>query len=224
MTANTFTKFRNSYKPDPFAKRPSTYSTPKELGKLVGGRATGYSEFLRLVACTSLTGGLLRFLIPDDSLPLSLTSWNSPNGWSRSWTRYEKRLFVFAYDWLGRQIAFDRKRVISDELMVAMLEPGTGELLEVPANFVQFIEEELIQHDDAALASSFYREWRSSGGQVPKPHQCVGYRIPMFLGGADAVDNLEIIDLDVYVTITGQLFEGTLSLLPGQKISEISIR
>jgi hypothetical protein len=39
-----------------------------------------------------------------------------------------------------------------------MLEPGTGELLEVPANFVQFIREELIQHDDAALASSFYIE------------------------------------------------------------------
>jgi hypothetical protein len=213
MTVTTFTKFRNSYRPDPFAKRPSTYSTPKELGKLVGGRATGYSEFLRFVACTSLRGGLLRFLIPDDSLPLSLTSWNSPDGWSRSWTRYEKRLFVF-----------DRKRVISDELMVTMLEPGTGELLEVPANFVQFIEVELIQHDDAALASSFYREWRSSGGQVPKPNQCVGYGIPMFLGGADAVDNLEIIDVDVYVTITGQLFERTLSLLPGQKISEISIR
>ena len=34
---------------------------------------------------------------------------------------------------------------------------------------------------------------------------CVGYKVPLFLGGADVLANLEVIDLSVYVEICGQL-------------------
>jgi hypothetical protein len=32
--------------------------------------------------------------------------------------------------------------------------------------------------------------------------------VPLFLNGKDDVENLEIIDLDVYISTTGQLFHG----------------
>ena len=223
MTVEMFSKFQSCYRPDVFSKGPAIDWPLKSVEELVGSQVTGYPEFLRLVAHTSFEGGLIRFLLPGGSTQPLLSDWNAPDGWASRWRGYRNRLIVFAYDWLGRQIAFDRKRTVSGEPMIAILEPGTGEVLEVPTNFMEFIEEELTEYHEAALASGFYREWRDGGGSVPQPSQCVGYKIPLFLGGTDTVDNLELIDLDVYVTICGALFEQSLSLHPGQKISEISI-
>ncbi len=60
------------------------------------------------------------------------------------------------------------------------------------------------EHSDAALALTFFEEARAAGLLVSFD-QCAGYRIPLFLGGKDEVENLEVIDLDVYWTIHGQL-------------------
>ncbi|CAE6797130.1 hypothetical protein R75461_05007 [Paraburkholderia nemoris] len=35
--------------------------------------------------------------------------------------------------------------------------------------------------------------------------QCVGYKRPLFLGGADELHNLELTDLDVYWTLSSQM-------------------
>jgi hypothetical protein len=224
MTIGEFSKFQNCYRPDGFSKRPGSDWSLKSVEKLLGGQpVTGYSEFLRLAVHSSFEGGLIRFLLPGQSSLPSLSSWNSAAGWASHWSRYKKRLIVFAYDWLGRQIAFDHKRTISDELLIAILEPGTGELLEVPTTFKEFMAEELVEYHEAALASSFYQKWRARGGSIPEPGQCIGYKIPLFLGGPDTLNNLELIDMEVYVTICGALFEQTLSLRPGQKISDVSI-
>ena len=87
-----------------------------------------------------------------------------------------------------------------------MLEVGTGQLLEIPCNFESFLNQELIDYQDAALASIFYDEWKKTGGTAPQFNQCIGYKIPPFLGGDDAVENLELVNLDVYLHITGELF------------------
>jgi hypothetical protein len=223
MSIEPFIKFRQYYQPDSLSKPSSINWSLEELEKFVGSQATAFSEFLRVVAYTSHGEGIIRFLLPGQPPPLSLHYWNSDDGWKKSWAEHKDRLCVFAYDWLGRQIAFDRQRVVAGELMIAILEPGTGEILEIPTNFIEFVEEELIEYHDAALASNFFQEWRTNGGSVPEPDQCVGYKIPLFLGGADIIDNLEIIDMDVYVTLCGQLFEGSLSLSIGEKISEINV-
>ena len=34
---------------------------------------------------------------------------------------------------------------------------------------------------------------------------CVGYKIPLFLGGNDEISNLEITDMEIYWGICGQL-------------------
>jgi hypothetical protein len=40
----------------------------------------------------------------------------------------------------------------------------------------------VIDSDDVLLAG-FYRDWRAFGGAAPAFDACVGYRIPIFLGG-----------------------------------------
>ncbi len=80
-----------------------------------------------------------------------------------------------------------------------------GEALQTPCNLETFHESELIEFQEEALGLSFYSAWRNAGGGIPKYDQCVGYKVPLFLGGIDGVDNLELSDIDVYWSLTGQI-------------------
>lgn len=88
-----------------------------------------------------------------------------------------------------------------------MLDVGAGEVLEVPASLRSFHEEELIEFHGAALASTFYEEWRSVSGDAEPLSltECIGYKVPLFLGGEDADHNVERTDAEVHWTLTGQL-------------------
>lgn len=119
-----------------------------------------------------------------------------------------RRVLPFSTDWLGRVFAADTGRLDRGEPMVLMLEPGTGEALEIPCTIQSFHDRELIEYKDAALAAPFYEAWLDLGGSIPEATQCIGYRKPLFLGGKDEVSNLEVADLDVYWTLTTQLRVG----------------
>src|SRR5205823_258204 len=95
---------------------------------------------------------------------------------------------------------------------------GTAAALEIPADIVAFHESQLVNHADAALAKTFHSQWLARGGAVPSPKQCIGYRRPLFLGGNDVLDNLELTDIDVYWTLSAQLIEQSRHLPPGSKI------
>lgn len=106
-----------------------------------------------------------------------------------------------------------------------MFEPGTGEVLEIPATFASLHDDELIDFGDSALATEFFAAWSARHPRsLPLRHgECVGYRVPLFLGGADTVENLEVIDMDVYWTVCGQLRRGTLRLRAGTTIRDVAI-
>jgi hypothetical protein len=110
------------------------------------------------------------------------------------------------------------------ELGVVMAEPGTGEILEIPTTFAGFHDGILIDRAEEALARNFFEDWRSSAqGRVINASECVGYRVPLFLGGKDTVENLEVQDATVYADICGQLWQQVKDLPPGSKISEITV-
>jgi hypothetical protein len=64
----------------------------------------------------------------------------------------------------------------------------------------------------------FHQRWLASGGATPGHTQCVGYRKPLFLGGADKLENLELSDLDVYWHLMGQLIAKTKGLPRGTPV------
>ncbi|MFI5729195.1 T6SS immunity protein Tdi1 domain-containing protein [Kribbella sp. NPDC051587] len=118
---------------------------------------------------------------------------------------FRGRFEVFGFDWLGRQFATDRARGEALDPEVMIVEAGTGEALEVPVPFSKFHDEELVDYSEEALAVSFYLQWQS---QTPSPlefGQCVGYQVPLFLGGKDQVENLELMDIEIYWDIMGRL-------------------
>lgn len=133
------------------------------------------------------------------------------------------RITCFGSDWLGRQFALDNARIVGGEQQVLLLEPGTGEMLQIPADYSSFHTAELVHEADAAVAYGFFKKWRSVGGLIPTYDQCVGYGTPLFLGGEDEVSNLELCNFDVYWEISAQLLKQVRGLPLGTPIRSISI-
>lgn len=135
---------------------------------------------------------------------------------------YRGRIVPFAFDWLGRHFASDLARLENGEPLVLMLEVGAGEAMMVPASIGDFHNVELVQHADDALATPFWEQWRRLRPGDLAFSECAGYKVPLFLGGADVVANLDVIDVAVYVDICGQLRSKTRFLLPGQSIRSVA--
>lgn len=179
----------------------------------------GYADFAAEFAGASFGDGLYR--IHDDR-----TGKQAMTLIADAFPDFASRACPFGYDWLGRQFAVDLGRVVDGQPQVLLLEPGTGEALEIPLQFAAFHDEELIGYADAALASGFFEAWSAANIDALPLHrdQCVGYRVPLFLGGQDVVDNLELSDMDVYWSICGGLRLGALRLPPGTSINQIAQR
>jgi hypothetical protein len=133
------------------------------------------------------------------------------------------RIKCFASDWLGRQFALDNARVIDGEPQILLLEPGTGQALEIPFDYVAFHAKELVDFPDAAVSYGYFEDWLAGGGAVPDYWQCVGYTTPLYLGGDDSVSNLALQDFAVYWALCGQLLAQTSDLPVGTVIGGVTI-
>lgn len=164
---------------DPNAEIPDIRNDPNELRKAFGGRIFG--------------GGLYRIFTEGQGKTIQAEV-------DQAFSDLEWDLDCFASDWLGRVFALrlDTKDVV-------LLEPGTAEALEIECPIKEFHSNELVNYADAALAADFFLEWTGAANSIPKSNECIGYTIPLFLGGDDIVGNLELIDMDVYWTVTAPL-------------------
>lgn len=141
----------------------------------------------------------------------------------KAFPEMKDRIICFGFDWLGRNFAIDLNRKENDNPLVLLLEPGAGEAMQIPVSIIDFHNDELVNHTNDALAVNFFNEWRSQTNLAIGYYQCVGYKVPLFLGGDDTVDNLELLDMDVYIDICGQLRNKTKELPNGMTISDITI-
>ena len=119
---------------------------------------------------------------------------------TESYPEFKNKFDLFGYDWLGRCFGIDLR-----DRNILMFEIGTGEVLNIPCDILEFLNVEIPIYNDACLASTFYKEWIEYYGKKVKLNDCIGYKIPLFLGGEDGISNLEEIDMEVYWSITGQL-------------------
>ena len=110
---------------------------------------------------------------------------------------------LFGHDWLGNclGIATDGQ----DKGNVVIFEIGTGEILSTGYDFQTFLNNEVPNNSNASLSSTFYREWLNRKGAPVKYGRCIGYKIPLFMGGKDDITNLEDSDMDVYWNIISQV-------------------
>jgi hypothetical protein len=169
------------------------------------------AEFFARFSGTSFNNGLYRVFRSCD-----VQDWNSAV--EAAFPVFKGKLTCFGVDWLGRIFALDSGRQVNRHSGVTIFEPGSGQALMVPRDIEMFHEIELIDSADAALAESFFNQWVQAGGSRPLSSQCVGYKRPLFLGGTDTLENLELTDLDVYWTISAQLISKLRGVSPGTSV------
>jgi hypothetical protein len=204
-----FEAFQQNFTPDPNAF-PDAAVALRELN------IPGLGELIARFGGASFNGGLYRIIRASD-----MSAWNARV--SSGFPEFAERITCFGYDWLGRAFAVDAARQEQGQRAVLMFEPGTGDAFDVPANVQTFHDVELIQHGDPALASQAHKEWLARGGAVPAYAECIGYKIPLFLNGADEFENMELSDLDVYWHLMGQLIVKTRNLRPGTRVGPVTI-
>lgn len=208
-----FERFRSQFRLLPEGQKPT--ASPDD-GRI--RRVTGFRELMRWTAGCSFENGLYR-------VHSAATARVGQAAADAAFPEYAGRLSVFGFDWLGRQFAVDFAREDNGEPLVMMLEPGTADALEIPATLVAFHDEELVEYTDQALASEFFASWSAAHTEaLPLDNaECVGYRVPLFLGGSDTIDNLEVTDFDVYWSVTGQMRLQAKDLPPGTPVRRFSI-
>ena len=120
---------------------------------------------------------------------------------SDAFSEFKERIQCFGYDWLGRQFSLDKSRIVDGQPQILMFEPGTGEVLEITCDFMQFHDDEIPNYHEVCLASEFFNDWKKINKIKLTEKSCAGYKIFLFLGGDDSVENLETSDMEVYWNI-----------------------
>jgi hypothetical protein len=173
----------------------------------------GYADLARRVTSLPLCGGLLRLVGEREG---RLASEFIREGFPE----FAARAVPFAVDWIGRVVALDRDR--SPGLL--LIEPGSADAFEIDESFADFFNVDVVDDPDTFLAADLFRDWQAAGGGVPGVGQCVGFKVPLFLGGSGAAANLEQSDLEVYWSFAAQLRAGTRGLPPGTRIGGVDGR
>lgn len=131
-------------------------------------------------------------------------SYNQREKWNKIigdyFPQYNNRISVIGYDWLGRCFA-----KLNDQDIVKLFEIGTGEVINIGCSLEKLLDEEIPVYSNDSLAHNFFNSWKKETSQDIPYGSCVGYKVPLFLGGKDNISNLELSDMEVYWTIVGQL-------------------
>ncbi len=116
---------------------------------------------------------------------------------------FKGKFKAFGYDWLGRCFGIDLRDRTNGNIL--LFEIGTNDILEISCSFESFLNEEIPLNAEACLAESFFNEWMGYSKTEIQYGRCIGYRVPLFLGGADTIANLEDSDMEVYWGVITQI-------------------
>lgn len=132
---------------------------------------------------------------------------NNLDKWTKivteAYPEFRNSFKLFGYDWLGRCFGVDLSDTNYGNIL--MFEIGANDVLEIPCSFEVFLNKEIPLYSDACLAESFFHEWLEYSKTEIQYGRCAGYKIPMFLGGEDTVENLEDSDMEVYWSVLSQI-------------------
>lgn len=187
-----------------------------KLGDLRTVDVNGFQEFFSKYEGKSLGEGIYRI-----HKYKNIVKWN--NIISNCFPKYNNKIYCFGYDWLGRQFALDFNNIFKNEPQILMFEPGTGCVLNIPCDFIKFHENEITTYSESCLSSDFFKIWIKNNNYNLKLNECAAYRIPLFLGGKDELENIVISDIELYWEICTQLINETKNLPLGTVINNIEI-
>lgn len=177
----------------------------------------GLIAFLTRFAGKSFKRGVYRALRVSD-IPVFTTRV------AAAFPAYADRICPFAYDWLSRIYCVDFESTRQGQPTLTMFSHLTDEVIDIPLSIDEFHDECLVDQYEAALdAGMFERFLAVSGARRLKRDAGVSLKLPLFLNGEYAVENMEMADVDVDWWIATQLRDQTRDLAPGAVIGSVSL-
>ncbi len=133
---------------DPYKRFCEAYGVPTARLDL-GGAAGGIWGLFAAIGGGMFGGGIYRIHTPESSKKgTALAGECFPNA--------TPDFTCFGFDWLGRQFALPSSPGRDELEHVLMLEPGTGQVLQIPYALATFHDEALVDFKDACLADTFF--------------------------------------------------------------------
>jgi len=212
-------RFSSAFQPDPFDDGPPNEWTPELTRGIIGRDSPFFTEFMRDAAWTSYNRGIWRLFLPRRP---DFAYWTIDARWAGDWPKYRGIRF-FGYDWLGRLVGVDGRKGRPSGSEVVRLEPGMGELVMTDDTVEAFLTRDLVDEYDDTLSAELFRDWVAASDESLDPDNCVGFRQPLALGGSDDLENLEVVSLKVYVSISGQIATQLANRPPGTKVTGVRI-
>jgi hypothetical protein len=170
-------------------------------------------ELLNSFGGSTINYGLYRIHTFKSSLQWSLLI-------SEYFTNYEHQIYPFGFDWMGRQFCLNKTAST-----IYMFDPATGEDFKLEQSLSLFHNDDLVNDTDSMLSVilcnkvlSFFKE------KSINYNECFGYKIPLFLGGRDEIENYEKQDMEVYWHVESQLFNQVKNLPEGTNINKIKFK
>lgn len=131
--------------------------------------------------------------------------------------KYSNNIYPFGYDWMGRQFCLGKSNNI-----IYMFDPATGEDLEFQQNILLLHENDFVEDTDDMLSVNLFNKLlKLHNISQLSYNECFGYKVPLFLGGSDSIENYQKQDLEVYWHFEMQLYMQVKDLPPGTKIKDI---
>lgn len=187
-------------------------SEPLVAGAQPRVQGTAGEAVLAMIGGRSFNLGTFRTFTSEDAV-----QWNATIG--GIFPALRGAIFCVGFAWNGRIIAetlLDRGDI---ERGVTIVDPGTADCLNAPVDIVTFLNDVLCDGAEDVLEAATYFEWLNSGESPVGHDECVGYDVPLFLGGEASFDNMSISDLGVYWNVSGELIRAYLDGEDGDAVS-----
>lgn len=151
-------------------------------------------------------------------------TFNSSAIWSnllRSYfTEFNNNFYCFGYDWMGCMYGYS----LDEEPTVFIFDPADMDTREAVTNVEDFFNIDLVKYkEDTLLTGKFNSVKKLLHINSLEYDKCLGYKVPLFLGGEDKEDNFDKWDLEVYWEIQHKIYEQIKDLPEGTQIGEIKI-
>ncbi len=184
-----YSRFLSAYRlSKPFAGDPPALNDPPGVGGVLGLRRGVYNDGTYTLLAQSEAAdmtGLVAAVFPVAA----------------------GRCAVFAADWMGRLFATDTSELDGGgSATVTCFDLAEPSSFTTGSNFHDFHNVVAVEQMDDLLNMNQYREWVESGPSPGDGERCVGYKVPLFLGGKDLVGNMELTDRSVYLHLLAEMF------------------
>lgn len=136
------------------------------------------------------------------------------------------KITVYAVDWMGRLFATTTGTGYLDSTGAATItcfdlaEPSA---FATDTNFDDFHNLTAIDMIADLFNLEQFTQWTAVNAPPNDGTSCIGYKIPLFLGGQDALENMAKTDRSVYLHILSELWAAASKVPSGSRVQQIDL-